>query len=98
MTATTFFAFKGAQATTTCSTNERPPAGCSTFANDDFSRVPLPAARMTITTSLFGIIRLFSLALAALTIEPWTEQQNSIKVAARKSLFFPDDVNSGGRP
>src|SRR5439155_22187294 len=46
----------------------RPPAGCSTFAREDFSRVPFPAARITITTSLFGIVRLFSPALHALTI------------------------------
>src|ERR1700747_1138576 len=90
--ATTFFGFSGAQATTTCSTSERPPAGCRTFANEDFSRVPFPAARITSTTSLFAIVRLFSPALAALTIEPWTERQNSIKVSARKSRFLPDDV------
>src|SRR2546425_10939872 len=46
----------------------RPPAGCSTFAREDFSRVPFPAARITITTSLFGIVRLFSPALPSLTI------------------------------
>src|SRR5260370_14390617 len=62
------FGFNGAQQRSTCSMSGRPPARCSTLAREDFSRVPLPAARMTMTTSLFGIVRPFSPALVALTI------------------------------
>src|ERR1700719_1966919 len=62
------FGFNGTQQRTTCSMSGRPPAGCSTFAREDFRRVPLPAARMTIATSLFGIVRPFSPALLSLTI------------------------------
>src|ERR1700739_406294 len=62
------FGFNGTQQRTTCSISRRPPAGCSTFAREDFRRVPLPAARMTIATSLFGIVRPFSPALLSLTI------------------------------
>ena len=62
------FGFNGAQQRTTCSMSARPPARCSTFAREDFSRVPLPAARMTMTTSLLGIVRPFSPALVALTM------------------------------
>src|ERR1700730_16891428 len=45
----------GWQARTTCSTSERPPARCNTFASVDFKRVPLPAARITMTTSEFDM-------------------------------------------
>src|SRR5271165_1027297 len=52
-----FLAFKGAQLRSTCSTRERPPAGCKTFARLDFRRVPLPAARITMAKSLLGFMR-----------------------------------------
>src|ERR1700730_412665 len=45
----------GWQARTTCSTSERPPARCNTFASADFRRVPFPAVRITMTTSEFAI-------------------------------------------
>src|SRR5882762_8747599 len=49
-------AFSGSQARTICSTSVRPPARCSTFARLDFSRVPLPAARMTMARSLLDMV------------------------------------------
>src|SRR6202035_2847921 len=49
-------ALSGWHARTTCSISERPPTRCSTFARADFSRVPLPAARITITKSEVDIL------------------------------------------
>src|SRR6266567_6600732 len=48
--------FSGSQARTICSTNVRPPARCNTFARLDFSRVPLPAARITLVRSLLDMV------------------------------------------
>ena len=62
-----FARLSGWQARTTCSTSERPPARCSTFASADFSRVPLPAARTITAKSEFGISPL-SAVWAGLTI------------------------------
>src|SRR5258707_11381862 len=80
------FGFNGAQLSTTCSMSGRPPARCRTFAREDFSRVPLPAARMTITTSLFGIVRPFSPALVALTIPQSTFQGDLFRGAQEPEL------------
>src|SRR5207253_2176935 len=56
-TTTTFSrAFSGSQARISCSTSVRPPARCSTFARLDFSRVPLPAARITMARSLLDMV------------------------------------------
>src|SRR5579859_3119535 len=87
-----FFAFSGAHERTTCSTSGRPPAGCNTFANADFNRVPLPAARITIATSLFGIVRLFSpaplaLTIAVLSLQDWTEPQISFTFSASRIVL-----------
>src|SRR6516164_4721200 len=52
----TFFAPTAADERTTCSTRGRPPAACRTLAMLDLSRVPLPAARIRMATSLlFGM-------------------------------------------
>src|SRR5258708_6332169 len=86
------FGFSGAQQRTTWSTNGRPPAGCKTFASEDFRRVPLPAARITITTSLLGIVRLFSPALRALTIvllRFWLMEANSVHRQEWLCLGYP---------
>src|SRR4029077_15878854 len=94
-TVTIRFGFNGIQQRTTCSRSGRPPARCSTFAREDFSRVPLPAARMTMTTSLFGIVRPFSPALVALTIPRGTFQGDLFcgaqepELRARRTDQFP---------
>jgi len=51
---TTRLGFSGSAATNYVLDQSTPAGGCSTFAREDFSRVPFPAARITITTSLFA--------------------------------------------
>src|SRR5271154_6374960 len=59
--------FSGWQARATCSISVRPPARCSTLARFERSRVPLPAAKMTIVKSESAIAAILSADSLALT-------------------------------
>src|SRR5271165_5652826 len=83
-----FLAFKGAQLRSTCSTRERPPAGCKTFARLDFRRVPLPAARITMAKSLLGFMRCGHSAGGSKNSQPAV--QNGCGGVSKKRVSYRD--------
>src|SRR5579872_5369017 len=56
-------------AATTCASSGLPPISCSTFGRRDFSRVPLPAARMAIANAGFLLEAVFRMDRFGFTTE-----------------------------